>query len=336
MPPLVSVIIPSRNYAQFLPEAIASVFAQGIEDVEVIVVDDGSTDDTPSVLRNIRDPRVWSTRLPGNGISAARNAGLDHATGRYIAFLDADDRWLPGKLQRQVALLEAEPEIVFVFTDFYRFDQEGRFPLTQFAFIPELVTVPTRPSRAGEGRVLEADPFVSLVTPGQFPTWVQTCLIRHEVVRTLRYDEHVGLNQDQHYMVRVYPLGGAAYLPEPLVEVRRHDRNTYSQPLPKTEADARILTQLLTEPLAPAHRAALRRRVARAWAAVGYHHFWHRAPLKSAIGYFKSLRYPGRRLAALGHLAATPLVPFLSKKDSGWIEETHRLRNQSSVSRTNG
>ena len=86
----------------------------------------------------------------------------------------------------------------------------------------------------------------------------------------------------------------------------------------------------------PAHRAALRRRVARAWAAVGYHHFWHRAPLKSAIGYFKSLRYPGRRLAALAHLAATPLVPFLRRKESGWVEKAHRLRSQSSDSRTNG
>lgn len=336
MPPLVSVIIPSRNYARFLPEAIASVFIQGIEDVEVIVVDDGSTDHTPTLLLNIRDPRVWSTRLPGNGISAARNTGLDRATGRYIAFLDADDRWLPGKLQRQVALLEAEPEVGFVFTDFYRFDEEGRFPLTQFDFIPELIAVPARPSRAGDGRVLEADPFTSLVTPGQFPTWVQTCVLRHDVVRVLRYDEHIGLNQDQHYMVRVYPLGGAAYLPEPLVEVRRHDRNSYSQPLPKTEADARILTRLLSEQFAPAHRTALRRRVARAWAAVGYHHFWHRSPLQAAIGYFKSLRYPGRRLAALAHLVATPLVPFLRKKDSGWVEETHRLRNQSSDSRTNG
>jgi hypothetical protein len=177
---------------------------------------------------------------------------------------------------------------------------------------------------------------VSLIAPGQFPTWVQTCLLRHDAVRSMRYDERVGLNQDQHYMVRVYPLGGAAYLPEPLVEVRRHDRNTYSLPLPKTEADARILTRLLSEPLSPAHRAALRRRVARAWAAVGYHYFWHRSPVRAARGYLKSLQYPGVRLSALAHLAALPLVPFLSRREHGWIEHGHRLSSQSSVSRTNG
>lgn len=110
--PTVSVVIPAHNAAWCVARAIDSVLAQRYRDFEVIVVDDGSTDETGAVVaRYVNAVRLISQ--PNGGMSSARNAGIHAARGRYVAFLDADDRWLPDKLARQLALLEAHPELAF-------------------------------------------------------------------------------------------------------------------------------------------------------------------------------------------------------------------------------
>jgi glycosyltransferase involved in cell wall biosynthesis len=109
--PQVSVIIPVYNQARFIRGAVGSVVAQTYADWEIVVVDDGSTDDTPRVLAELagRISRMRVIRQPNRGRAAARNAGISHACGVYAAFLDADDVWFPDKLERQVAALEACP-----------------------------------------------------------------------------------------------------------------------------------------------------------------------------------------------------------------------------------
>lgn len=110
--PLVSVIIPTYNRARLLPEAIASVLGQTYPRIEPIIVDDGSTDETPEVLRQYGD-RIRIVRQGNAGPAIARNRGIAVATGEIIAFLDSDDQWMPTKLERQVASLEATgPEVV--------------------------------------------------------------------------------------------------------------------------------------------------------------------------------------------------------------------------------
>ena len=108
--PLVSVIIPSHNRLTMLQEAVDSVWAQTFSALELLVVDDASTDDTWTWLQ--KQSRIRKLRLPHRqGPSAARNAGAAAARGRYLAFLDSDDLFLPDKLQRQVELLEARPDL---------------------------------------------------------------------------------------------------------------------------------------------------------------------------------------------------------------------------------
>lgn len=113
--PTVSVIMPFLDCAPFLEEAIRSVSAQTYGDWELLLVDDGSSDGSEAVAASFarRDPaRIRLLAHPGRenrGASAARNLGLRHARGRYVAFLDGDDVWLPHKLEEQVALLEADP-----------------------------------------------------------------------------------------------------------------------------------------------------------------------------------------------------------------------------------
>jgi glycosyltransferase involved in cell wall biosynthesis len=110
--PLISVIIPAYNRERYLAEAIESVFAQTYAAIELIVIDDGSIDRTAKVAK--RYPISYHYQ-PNGGISAARNAGIALATGKFIAFLDSDDIWVPDKLVKQMAALAANPQLEAVF-----------------------------------------------------------------------------------------------------------------------------------------------------------------------------------------------------------------------------
>ncbi|GAB4317631.1 MAG: glycosyltransferase [Candidatus Sumerlaeia bacterium] len=115
--PVFSVIIPTYNRAALVREAVASVLSQTFQDFELIVVDDGSTDKTPSVLKQIEDPRLSMLVQPRSGPSAARNAGARRAKGRWLAFLDSDDLWLPEKLAAQARWFAENPGIAICQTE---------------------------------------------------------------------------------------------------------------------------------------------------------------------------------------------------------------------------
>ena len=117
----VSVIIPVRNGRSYIDEAINSVLTQSFQSFEIVVINDGSTDGNYDELTQ-KDPRIRVLHLTGNGVSTARNHGMQAAQGELIAFLDADDVWFPGKLQAQVRYMEAHPEVGVVFGGFLRWE----------------------------------------------------------------------------------------------------------------------------------------------------------------------------------------------------------------------
>jgi len=120
---VVSVVIPAYNAEKTLGLTLESVLAQSLDDVEVIVVDDGSTDGTAAVANGVGRP-VRCISMHNGGVSKARNTGIDAATGRYVAFLDADDLWEPSKLQLQVERLDADPVAGASYTGFKRVDDD--------------------------------------------------------------------------------------------------------------------------------------------------------------------------------------------------------------------
>lgn len=115
--PVVSCVVPVFNGEQFVAEAVASIFAQAHRPLEVIVVDDGSTDGTAGVLDGLGGG-ILRVRQENQGPAAARNAGLGLARGEYIAFLDADDLWHPDKLARQLVRFRERPGLMACFTSF--------------------------------------------------------------------------------------------------------------------------------------------------------------------------------------------------------------------------
>ncbi len=121
----VSIIIPVYNGARTVPSALASVFAQSYTDYEVVVVDDGSTDDTAVVLAGYKD-RIHAISQPNSGASTARNAGIRASGGEYVAFLDDDDEWMPEMLERCAAVLDRDPNCALVYAGAYKVDSNGR------------------------------------------------------------------------------------------------------------------------------------------------------------------------------------------------------------------
>ena len=154
-----SVVIPTYNRAYCLAKAIDSVLAQTHGEVEAIVVDDGSTDDTAKMMesRYGADPRVRYHQQANTGISGARNAGLALVRGAYVALLDSDDEWSPWKLELQVACMRAHPELGMTWTDMVAIDPDGN--VTDPSYLRTMYGAyrwyPTTESLFGAGEPLE-------------------------------------------------------------------------------------------------------------------------------------------------------------------------------------
>jgi glycosyltransferase involved in cell wall biosynthesis len=128
--PLVSVIVPAFNAERFIAEAVTSILAQTWRNVECLVVDDGSRDGTPKLVEEIisrGEPRLRLLRGANTGVAAARNRGVAASNGDFVAFLDADDLWLPRKLERQIDVMRAEPSLGAVYTGLHLIDEYGWF-----------------------------------------------------------------------------------------------------------------------------------------------------------------------------------------------------------------
>ena len=126
--PRVSVIIPTYNRANMVGDAVQSVLEQSYADWELIVVDDGSQDNTRDVLADYSDPRIRYIYQENRKLPGARNTGIRAGTGEYVAFLDSDDLFTPGKLERQVAVLDRSPDVGLVASGWTEVDAQ-RNPL---------------------------------------------------------------------------------------------------------------------------------------------------------------------------------------------------------------
>jgi cellulose synthase/poly-beta-1,6-N-acetylglucosamine synthase-like glycosyltransferase len=208
--PRVSVIIPTYNNAHFIAATLESVFAQQYHDFEVIVVDDGSTDDTRQVLSPFLD-RITYLHQPNSERSAARNNGLSHAGGEYIAFLDSDDLWAPEKLAKQVTVLDANPQISLVFTRARYIDEVG-----------QPVSFSGQTCDGGPGQqVVIMDYSIPLLNGNVVAGGGSAAMVRRWMLEKVgKFDLNLVQSEDWDMWLRLAPLGPFAYIPEPLTSYR--------------------------------------------------------------------------------------------------------------------
>ena len=192
----VSIIIPAYNHARFLRAAIESALRQTRPALEVIVVDDGSTDETPEILTRF-DDRISVRRQENRGPAAARNAGISAARGDFLLFLDSDDVLLPACVELQLARFEAEPSLGLVYYDVEFFDVEG---------------IPVRVANDGlEGRV--AGELLLLEGPVISATGSGIMVPRRVAQEAGGFDDRLLASEDWDFCYRVasqYPIGRVA------------------------------------------------------------------------------------------------------------------------------
>ena len=318
--PLVTVIMPTYNYGRYVADAIQSIQAQTFENFEILVVDDGSTDDTPAILARLAEPRLRVIRQERAGTASSRNRGLEAARGEFISWLDADDLWKPTFLERHLAVLEAEPEVGYSFSNFMRTRDGVPLPGTQFDLVPRLRQLPTRAARGGTARVVEMDAFAALAPSTALPGWLQASVFRRAALEGRRCDPRLKAAEDLFLLLQVYAGGTrVAFLEEVLVEVRRHGQNSYATG--EQIQNAVIESVLFVDadiPLTASQQAILRRRIATEYCALGWRHFWRHDAGKAARSYGRALLWPGRRLNALAHLILMPLLPLLPHRETGF------------------
>ncbi|MGZ5030570.1 MAG: glycosyltransferase family 2 protein [Methylobacter sp.] len=204
--PLVSIVIPTYNRARLLPAAIESVLGQGYPNTEIIIVDDGSTDETQEVLSGFGN-RINILTQENKGAAAARNHGIRSSKGDIVAFLDSDDLWLPTKLERQVALLEkTDRSVPCCLCNIQLAYSDGR---VGSSFDLSLI----RPS-------IEEGLWVNVleVLATRFILFNQSVAIRREALEKVGgYDENYLYMEDHDLALRLALLGPWAFIQQPLV-----------------------------------------------------------------------------------------------------------------------
>ncbi|HEV2679644.1 MAG TPA: glycosyltransferase [Rhodanobacter sp.] len=222
--PVVSVVLPTYNRLPLLRKAIASVVGQTFGDWELIVADDGSTDDTRGYLEAIDDPRVRPLWMEHRGdLTSARSAGLKHARSKWVAFLDSDDLWLPGKLELQLRRLAAQPECRWSYTGYSLIDTAG-------ASLPERSDLLPRPV---SGYIFEPLLRFKVSTP------VPTMLVQRSLIDEIGgFDETIPIHSDYDFALRLAARSEVLALPDILTLVREHpDRTTARLRLAELYAD---------------------------------------------------------------------------------------------------
>lgn len=225
--PLISVIIPTYNREKLIERAVRSVLNQSYSNLEVIVVDDGSTDRTEAIVKGIPDERVHFYKLPQNGGAGhARNEGVKLSDGEIIAFHDSDDEWRPEKLQRQMDYWQEHPEFSMVYCTFLTHREDG--------------TQTEMPYKDMEGK-LEGDVFYSLMIRNSIGT--PTMLLRKDCfMERGGFDRSLKCLEDWEFALRFSESYLIGYLDEVQVDVYKTEGSVSSEVGGFFEARCRMIT----------------------------------------------------------------------------------------------
>lgn len=243
-----SVIIPAYNRADLIEATIESILDAGLEDFEIVVVDDGSTDRTPEVV-GAMGPPVFYLRKENGGLASARNAGFAASHGRYVAFLDSDDLWLPGAVGALIEHLDEREEIPFLFGDAQMGSPEDGFRSFVGTFAGEaLQELPSREVRPGVRR-FDRRPFFRLLVRRNL-MFLGSMVSRREVLEQIGPFDSVPYGaEDWHYFLRLGLQYDYHYCEDlPVATYVQHSSNMTKDQDRMNYGFSKALERLLEEP----------------------------------------------------------------------------------------
>lgn len=282
----VSVIIPTYNYARFLREAIDSALAQTHPALEIIVVDDGSTDETPQILAGYGD-RIRAIRQNNLGVGAARNTGIAAARGEYLSFLDSDDIWQPRKLEMEIARFEADPSLGMVHCGAESFDAAGNTLLVSLTGMEGWIA----------SELLRLDRQV-ITAPGS------GMIVPKRVAEEIGgYDDRLQPSEDWDFCYRVAARYRVGFVGEVLVRYRLHGNGIHLN-IPRMETAMLMALEKAFMSADPAVQSLRKHTYGRIHRILAGCYFQAHQPRRFFRHMAKSLRYD---VGNLRYFAAYPL-----------------------------
>lgn len=231
--PLVTVIIPAFNRAHCIADAVASALAQTYTNLEIIVIDDGSTDGTVEMLSQFGE-RIRLIRQTNRGVSAARNAGIRAAAGDWVAFLDSDDRWCPDKLERQSACLNKYGGNI-CFT---------RCVTDQVELLRDIEDLVCSVKEPGI-KCVTAENFMEATCRAPRHPMIQSMFITKELLVTVgQFDESLSAGEDTLLLFKLSFLAGFLYVDQPLTEIVRNSSGSLTYDMKSDRAEKRCCSYL--------------------------------------------------------------------------------------------
>lgn len=228
--PLVSIIIPAYNYARYLDKALTSCREQTYKHLEIIVIDDGSTDNTRDVVA--RFPEVVYLFQQNRGVSAARNNGLARATGAFIAFLDADDYLLPESVALRVELLKSHPDVGIIFTDTYSKAEES-----------DVLSC-----KEGNRSDRVSTHFYEDLLLKHLRFQTSAAMIRADLAKAFSFPEHLANGEDLVYFTKVFFAAKGYFLARPAVVNVHHGDSLRHNVEEVLRQDTALVDTILTDP----------------------------------------------------------------------------------------
>ena len=227
MSELISVVIPAYNVSRFIGRAVQSVLKQTYGNIEIIVVDDSSTDETEKTLREYQGRIRYIRHEINKGAAEARNTGIAACRGELIAFLDGDDLWAPEKLELFAEAFSLHPDAMFAFSDFSRFEWEDEsfFALSNSQIYPEIYPLIERRKYRDRRFFLipRTDMFKLLL--GGYPIFPTAIAVRRSLFDSIGMWRKVRTNEDFDFGLRSCRVTDSIYIDEKLAMVGRHDAN---------------------------------------------------------------------------------------------------------------
>ncbi len=311
MTPRVSVIMPVRNGKDYLQEALDSVLQQSFSELELLLINDGSTDDDYDRYAQ-QDVRIRVLHLSGLGVSRARNVGMAQARGEFIAFLDADDIWFPGKLRAQVDYFEQNPEVGVVFGQFIRWPALADGSFAPAASLVQDASQFTRmdPERSGWLYTRLLDGLL---------VGMNTAVVRRSVYEAIGgFNEAMRQGEDYDFWLKASRVAEMHSLNGPVALYRIHGASAMHRLSPESHLANLLkaasmrwgLTTLDGQSLAP---GAFQERLARVHFDHGYVHYWRGDRTIARAAFWQALRNGHRPLRSLVYIC----LSYLHSKGPG-------------------